>query len=41
MTLLGTTGELKWKQVGGDVEVELPGSLPGKYAYGMKVVGVE
>lgn len=41
VSLLGGSGELKLKQVGGDVEVELPGEPAGKYAYGVKMVGVE
>jgi hypothetical protein len=41
VTMLGTTGDLKWTQKGKDVEVELPGSLPGKYAYGVKMAGAE
>ena len=41
VTLLGTTGNLKWTQKGNDVEVELPGSLAGKYAYGVKMAGAE
>jgi len=41
VTMLGTTGNLKWTQKGTDVEVELPASLVGKYAYGMKMAGAE
>jgi alpha-L-fucosidase len=41
VTMLGTTGNLKWTQKGSDVEVEMPGSLPGKYAYGVKIAGAE
>ena len=41
VTMLGTVGNLKWTQKGKDVEVETPGSLPGKYAYGVKVMGAE
>jgi alpha-L-fucosidase len=39
VTMLGTTGNLHWTQKGKDLEVELPGSLPGKYAYGVKMQG--
>jgi alpha-L-fucosidase len=39
MSLLGGRGELEWKQTGGDVGVELPGSLPGKYAYALRIAG--
>ena len=41
VTMLGTTENLKWTQKGSDVEVEMPGSLPGKYAYGVKIAGAE
>jgi len=37
--LLGTKDSLKWKQVGEDLEITLPASLPGKYAYGVKISG--
>src|SRR5882757_2907335 len=36
--LLGYKKPLKWSQVGEDVKVTLPSSLPGKYAY---VLGIE
>jgi hypothetical protein len=39
--MLGTAGNLKWTQKGKDVEVELSGSLAGKYAYGLKMAGAE
>ena len=39
MTLLGAGGPLAWKQKGSDIEVSLPESLPGKYAYGLRIVG--
>ena len=41
VTMLGTTGIFRWTQKGNDVQVELPTSLPGKYAYGLKMVGAE
>ena len=41
VTMLGTAGNLKWTQKGSDVEVELPASLPGKYAYGVKMAGAD
>ena len=44
VTVLGGAGmkaSATWKQEGGDVVVELPGSLPGKYAVGLRFVGVE
>jgi hypothetical protein len=39
VTMLGTAGNLQWTQKGSDVEVELPASLAGKYAYGVKMAG--
>jgi alpha-L-fucosidase len=39
VTMLGTGGNLQWTQKGSDVEVELPASLAGKYAYGVKMAG--
>jgi alpha-L-fucosidase len=39
VSLLGASGSLAWKQVGSDLEVALPDSLPGKYAYGVKIAG--
>ena len=41
VTVLGESGELRWKQVGADVQVTLPGKLAGRYAYGVKMVGME
>ena len=35
--LLGHDGPLTWSQQGSDVKVELPSSLPGKYAYVLKL----
>jgi alpha-L-fucosidase len=39
VTMLGANGTLAWKQKWDDVEVTLPESLPGKYAYALKIVG--
>jgi alpha-L-fucosidase len=39
VTMLGVGGTLAWKQEGSDVVFSLPGSLAGKYAYGVKMVG--
>ena len=36
--LLGHKKPLQWSQVGEDIKVTLPPSLPGKYAY---VLGIE
>jgi alpha-L-fucosidase len=41
VTMLGTTGNLRWTPKGNDVQVELPTSLPGKYADGLKMAGAE
>jgi alpha-L-fucosidase len=38
-TLLGSNGTLEWKQNVDSVEFTLPDSLPGKYAYALKIVG--
>jgi alpha-L-fucosidase len=35
--LLGYTKPLKWSQAGEDVKVSLPSSLPGKYAYVLRI----
>ena len=40
VTLLGLTDSLDWKQEGADLTVVLPGALPGGYAYGLKLVGI-
>jgi alpha-L-fucosidase len=40
LNLLGG-GELKYSQKGEDLEVSLPSPLPGNYAYGIKMSGVE
>jgi alpha-L-fucosidase len=40
LALLGA-GALKWTQKGTDLEIALPESLPGKYAYAIKMQGVE
>jgi alpha-L-fucosidase len=37
----GVKASAKWMQVGGDLAVVLPERLPGKYAYGVEMVGVE
>jgi alpha-L-fucosidase len=39
ITMLGATGTLPWKQKRDDVEVTLPDTLPGKYAYALKISG--
>jgi alpha-L-fucosidase len=42
MSLVGGSGELKWKQNGEDVELELPvGELPSKHAVTVKMEGME
>jgi alpha-L-fucosidase len=41
ITMLGAKTELTWQQQGADVVVTLPETLPGKYAYGVKMVGAE
>jgi hypothetical protein len=42
MALLGGSGELKWKQSGEYVEVEMPGGeLPSKYAVTVKMERME
>jgi alpha-L-fucosidase len=38
--LLGYKKPLQWSQVGEDVKVSLPPSLPGKYAYVLGIEGV-
>ena len=35
--LLGDAKPLTWTQKGADLQVELPGSLPGKYAYVLRM----
>jgi len=37
VVLLGNTQPLKWKQAGEDVAVTLPATLPGKYAYVLRL----
>jgi alpha-L-fucosidase len=37
--LLGADGDLKWSQQGSDIKVNLPASLPGEYAYVLKIAG--
>jgi alpha-L-fucosidase len=41
ITMLGMKTALQWKQEGPGVVVTLPETLPGKYAYALKMVGVE
>lgn len=42
MSLVGGSGELKWKQVDQNVEIEMPGgALPSKYAVAVKMEGME
>jgi alpha-L-fucosidase len=38
--LLGYKKPLPWSQVGEDVKINLPSSLPGKYAYVLKIVPI-
>jgi alpha-L-fucosidase len=35
--LLGDAKQLTWTQKGADLQVELPASLPGKYAYVLRM----
>jgi alpha-L-fucosidase len=37
ISMLGQNGGLEWAQHGGDVEIRLPSSLPGRFAYVLKV----
>src|ERR1700744_1008618 len=37
VTLLGSSAPLKWSQHGNDLQVDLPASLPGEYAYVLKL----
>src|ERR1700743_2542212 len=37
VTLLGSNAPLKWSQHGSDLQVDLPESLPGEYAYVLKL----
>jgi len=39
VAMLGSTQSLAWKQKRDDVEITLPASLPGKYAYALKIQG--
>jgi len=39
LTLLGSKQPLTWKQKGHDLEVQLPATLPGSYAYTVKIAG--
>jgi alpha-L-fucosidase len=37
VTLLGEAKPLRWRQKGTDLEVQLPATLPGKYAYVLRM----
>jgi alpha-L-fucosidase len=37
ITLLGDAKPLHWKQEGADLRVQLPASLPGSYAYVLRI----
>jgi alpha-L-fucosidase len=39
ITMLGATGTLPWKQKPDDVDITVPDTLPGKYAYALKISG--
>jgi alpha-L-fucosidase len=39
--LLGSAKPLTWSQQSGDVRINLPATLPGEYAYALKIVGPE
>jgi len=39
MSLVGTSQPIAWRQNGGDLQVQFPASLPGNYAYGVKIEG--
>jgi alpha-L-fucosidase len=39
VAMLGSAQSLAWKQKWDDVEITLPASLPGKYAYALKIQG--
>jgi alpha-L-fucosidase len=39
ITMLGATGTLPWTQKRDDVEITVPDTLPGKYAYALKISG--
>jgi alpha-L-fucosidase len=39
ITMLGATGTLSWTQKRDDVEITVPDTLPGKYAYALKISG--
>jgi len=42
LSLVGVSGELKWKQNGEDIEIEMPGgALPSKNAVTVKMEGME
>jgi alpha-L-fucosidase len=37
LRLLGDTKQITWTQKGADLEVQLPATLPGKYAYVLRM----
>jgi hypothetical protein len=37
--LLGETRPLAWSQQGSDIRIALPHTLPGRYAYVLKIAG--
>ena len=39
VSLVGTSGKLTWTQHGSDLQVDLPSTLPGDYAYVLRMVG--
>ncbi len=39
INLLGQSGSLVWSQLGDDITVKLPSTLPGRYAYVLKITG--
>ncbi|HTF26843.1 MAG TPA: alpha-L-fucosidase [Candidatus Limnocylindria bacterium] len=39
INLLGESGSLVWSQQGDDITVKLPSTLPGRYAYVLKITG--
>jgi len=39
ITLLGASGNLAWTQKAADLQLDLPPTLPGNYAYALKIVG--
>ncbi len=39
VALIGSSGTLAWTQRGNDLQLQLPSSLPGNYAYALKITG--